>query len=156
MENLVEMMAKSGNSVVEAASKDVASWSKLKHSKKDLEFFLKNNITHLKFKPKNAAVFKEIVCTSNTRFIKVFSALKESQKKNALKTPFDGISTDDQTSVLTFNLVANKYNTVSLGQWEILFFLTIKEDNIEVLDKVASELLKKQIDKDLTGEKRKI
>lgn len=156
MKSLVEMMAKSGNSVVEAASKDVASWSKLKHSKKDLEFFLKHNIAHLKFKPKNAAVFKEIVCTSNTRFIKVFSALKESQKKNALKTPFDGISTDDPASVLTFNLIENKYNTVSLGQWEILFFLTIKEDNIEELDKVANELLNRTIDKDLTSEKKKI
>lgn len=156
MVDLVEKMANSGNKAVEAASHDVASWSKLKHNKQDLEFFLKHNLVHLKFKVKNGATFKEIVCTSNTRFIKVFSSVKESQKKKALNEKFDGISTKDPTSVLTFNLVDNKYNTVDLSQWEIVFFLTIKEDNIEILDKVANELLKRPIDKDVNGDKKRV
>ena len=53
--------------------------------------------------------------------------------------------------MLTFNLIDNKYNTISLEKWEILSFLTMKEDNIEVLDKVANEMLKKQIDYDLSN-----
>lgn len=156
MVDLVEKMAGSGNKAVEAASHDVTSWSKLKHNKQDLEFFLKHNLVHLKFKVKNGATFKEIVCTSNTRFIKVFSSVKESQKKKALNEKFDGISTKDPTSVLTFNLVDNKYNTVDLSQWEIVFFLTIKEDNIEILDKVANELLKRPIDKDVTKDEKRV
>ncbi len=40
MLDLIEKMAKSGNSVLEAAANDLAKWSKLKHSKQDLELFL--------------------------------------------------------------------------------------------------------------------
>ena len=127
----------------------MSKWSKLKHSKIDLEFFLKNNIVHLRFRPKNAVVMKEIVCTSNTRFIAVFSALKDSLKKRALATRVDGISTKDSSSTMTFNLIDNKYNTIDLSMWEIVAFLTISEDNIEILDKVANELLKKKIEHDL-------
>ena len=147
--DLVEKMASSGNKVLEAAANDWSKWSKLTHSKKDLEFFLKNNIVHLKFMPKHATTFKEIVCTSNTRFIAVFSALKDSMKKRALKSREDGISTKEPLSTMTFNLVENKYNTIDLSRWEIVAFLTITEDNIELLDKVANELLKKNIVHDL-------
>lgn len=149
MVDLIEKMASSGNKILEAAANNWSKWSKLNHSKIDLEFFLKNNIVHLKFRPKNAVVMKEIVCTSNTRFISVFSALKDSLKKRALKSKFDGISTKDKTSVLTFNLIDNKYNTIDLTTWEIVAFLTITEDNIEILDKVANELLKKNIVHDM-------
>lgn len=149
MDDLVEKLASSGNKILEAAANDWSKWSKLKHSKIDLEFFLKNNIVHLKFKPKNAVAMKEIVCTSNTRFIAIFSALKDSMKKKALNTKIDGISTKDKTSVMTFNLIDNKYNTIDLSMWEIVAFLTITEDNIEILDKVANQLLKKEIEHDL-------
>lgn len=156
MLDLVEKMASSGNKVLEAAAKDVSLWSKLHHTKLDLELFLKHNIVHLKFKPRGHATYKEIVCTSNTRLIEVFSALKESQKKKALHSKFDGISTKDPTSVLTYSMLENKYNTVDLTSWEILAFLTVTEDNIEVLDAVANELLKRPIDKDLSGSKSRI
>ena len=149
MDDLVERLASSGNPILEAAANDWSKWSKLNHSKLDLEFFLKNNIVHLKFMPKKAATFKEIVCTSNTRFIAVFSALKDSLKKRALKAKVDGISTKDLGSVLTFNLIDNKYNTIDMSRWEIVAFLTITDDNIEMLDKVANELLKKKITHDL-------
>ena len=78
MLDLIEKMATSGNKIVEAAAGDMHVWSKLTHSKRDLELFLKHNIVHLRFKPKNGAVLEEVVCTSNTKFIKVFSSLKES------------------------------------------------------------------------------
>ena len=149
MDDLVEKLASSGNKVLEAAANDWSKWSKLKHSKIDLEFFLKNNIVHLKFRPKKAVAMKDIVCTSNTRFIAIFSALKDSMKKKALNTKIDGISTKDKTSVMTFNLIDNKYNTIDLSMWEIVAFLTITEDNIEILDKVANQLLKKEIEHDL-------
>ena len=110
---------------------------------------MKNNIVHLKFMPKNAATFKEIVCTSNTKFIAVFSALKDSAKKRALHSRANGIATKDLTSVLTFNLIENKYNTIDLSRWEVVAFLTITEDNIEILDKVTNELLKKEVIHDL-------
>ena len=68
-----------------------------------------------------------------------------------MMTRVDGIKTKDPSTILTFNLIENKYYTVDLSIWEIVAFITITEDNIEVLDNVANELLKKKIDKDLTG-----
>ena len=78
MLDLIEKMAHSGNAVLEAAANDMSKWPKLKHNKQDLELFLQYNLVHLKFRPKGKAAMKEIVCTSNTRFIQVFSKLKES------------------------------------------------------------------------------
>lgn len=150
MLDLIEKMASSGNKVLEAASNDLAKWSNLKHNKQDLELFLQFNLVHLKFKAKGRNEIKEIVCTSNNRFIKVFSALKESQKKKALTSKFDGIKTKDLTSILTYNLLDGKYNTVYLDQWEIVSFITMSEENVELLDAVANEMLKRKIDKDLT------
>ena len=143
MLDLVEKMAASGNKVLEAAANDLAKWSKLKHSKQDLELFLQYNLVHMRFKPKNHATYKEIVCTSNTRFIKVFSALKDKQKKTALKSKFDGIKTKDPTTVLTYNIVEGKYNTIDLSSWELIAFITMSEENVELLDKVANEMLRR-------------
>ena len=110
MEDLVEKLLSSGNKVLEAAGKELPKWKKLKHNKQDLELFLQFNIAHIKYRPKNEVVMKDIVCTSSTRFIKVFSKLKESDKKHALKkTKNDGIKTKDKNSVLTYNLLENKY-----------------------------------------------
>ena len=153
MLDLVEKMASSGNKVLEAAANDIAKWSKLKHDKEGLELFLQYNLTHMRFKPRGHATWKEIVCTSNTRFIQVFSALKTSQKKKALRSRLDGIKTKDKTSVLTYNLLEGKYNTIDLSTWELLSFITMSEDNIELLDKVANEMLKRQIDDDLSKKK---
>ena len=150
MLDLVEKMANSGNKVLEAAANDFSKWSKLKHSKQDLELFLQYNLAHMRFRPKGHATFKEIVCTSNTRFIEVFSKLKASQKKIALRSKYDGIRTNDATSVLTYNLIEGKYNIVDLSQWELIAFITMSEDNIELLDKVANEMLKRQIDDDIS------
>ena len=151
MLDLVEKLATSGNAILQAAANDFAKWSKLKHNKQDLELFLQYNLVHMKFFPKGHSTAKEIVCTSNNRFIKLFSALKESQKKKALSTKFDGIRTKDPRSVLTYNLIEGKYNTIDLSNWELIAFITMSESNVEILDKVANEILKRPIDKDLTS-----
>lgn len=149
MLDLVEKLANSGNKVLEAAANDFSKWSKLKHNKQDLELFLQYNLVHMKFRPKNHAVMKEIVCTSNTRFIKMFSALKTSEKKHAKSTKFDGIKTKDLSSVLTYNLLEGKYNTIYLDVWEIISFITMSEDNVDILDAVTNEMLKRKIVDDL-------
>lgn len=155
MEDLVEKLLNSGNKVLEAAGKQLPKWKKLKHNKQDLELFLQFNIVHLRFRLKNNAVMQDIVCTSNTSFIEVFSKLKESEKKKALKSKNTGIKTRDPNSILTFNLLDNKYNTIMLDFWEITNFLTITPDNIEILDKFVGEILKLPIEKDLSEDKTK-
>ena len=155
MEDLVDKLLESGNKVLEAAGKQLPKWKGLKHNKQDLELFLQFNIAHMRFRPKNGVVMQEIVCTSNTTFIEVFSKLKESDKKKALKSKNSGIRTNDPKSILTFNLLENKYNTIVLDVWEIVNFLTITPDNIELLDKFVSDFLKRPIEKDLSEDKKK-
>lgn len=96
---------------------------------------------------------QDIVCTSNTRFIKVFSEVKKSQKKEKLKIKNDGIRTKDPHSILTYNIIKDTYNTIDLSQWEIINFISMTEENIELLDQVINDLLKKQVIDDLTGKK---
>lgn len=94
---------------------------------------------------------KDIVCTSNTRFIAVFSMLRESDKKHALKkTREDGIRTKDKNSILTYNLIDNTYNTIDLSMWQVVNFLTITPDNIEILDAIINDMLRKPVEKDLS------
>lgn len=153
---LVEQMIASGNATLKAAANDMKLFNGLKHDKEGIETFLAHTIAHIRFKKKNtSATLTDIVCSSNTKFIAVFSQLKTSQKKKALKIKSDGIHTKEPNSILTFNLESNKYNTIMLDKWEIVSFITIQEDNIELLDKVANELLKRKIDDDLSINKAK-
>lgn len=143
--SLIDQLKKSGKKVLEAQANGVETWSKLHHNKRDLETFLQFNIAELRYKPKDSKDFKTIVCTSNTKLIKVFQAIKTLEKKKLLASaPFAGIKTKDPTSVLTFNLVDNKYNTVLLKAWELGSFITITEKNLEVLDMLLSDLLKRK------------
>lgn len=55
-----------------------------------------------------------------------------------MKTPFDGIRTNDTTSILTYDLSSRTYKTVSLKAWEIMNFISITPDNIELLDNLIN------------------
>ena len=84
----------------------------------------------------------------------MFSRLKESDKKKALHLRNNGIRTKEKSTVLTYNLLENKYCTMPLDMWEIVTFLTITPENIEILDKVTNEMLKRPIEKDLKDIKK--
>ena len=62
-----------------------------------------------------------------------------------MKTPFDGIRTNDTTSILTYDLSSRTYKTVSLKAWEIMNFISITPDNIELLDNLINQILKAKI-----------
>lgn len=156
MEDLVEKLLNSGNKVLEAAGKDFNKWSKLKHNKEDLELFLQFNLAHIRYRPAGVVVMKDIVCTSNTTFINTFSKIKETDKKKAVRSKNSGIRTKDKKSVMTYNLLENKYYTLPLDLWEIVTFLTISPENIEVLDQVVNDMLKKPIQKDLSENTKKL
>lgn len=147
--DIIQQLAKSGNKLLEAAANDMSQWQQLKHNKQDLELFLQFNLVNLRFKPKNKHSMQEIVCTSNTRFIEVFSKIKKSEKQKALKLKNDGIRTKDTNSILTYNIVTNRYNTIDLTAWEIVNFISMTEDNIEILDDVLNNIMRKKIVDDL-------
>lgn len=144
MASLIDRLKASGKEVLEAQGNGIEMWKTLKHNKHDLELFLQFNITELRFKPKGTRDFKTIVCTSNTRLISVFQALKEIDKKKAFKSiPFDGIKTKNSNSIMTFNLIDNKYNTILLSAWELGSFVTITENNLLIIDALLCNLLKR-------------
>lgn len=147
--DIIQQLAKSGNKLLEAAANDMSQWQQLKHNKQDLELFLQFNLVNLRFKPKNKHSMQEIICTSNTKFIEVFSKLKKSEKQKALKLKNAGIRTNEPNSVLTYNIVTNRYNTIDLTAWEIVNFISMTEDNIEILDDVLNNIMRKQIVDDL-------
>jgi len=142
--SFIDRLKASGKELLETQGAGIEMWKSLKHNKHDLELFLQFNVTELRFKPKDEHDFKTIVCTSNTRLIAVFQALKEIDKKKAIEsTPFNGIKTKNSSSILTFNLVDNKYNTISLRAWELGNFVTITEKNLPTLDVLLCDLLKR-------------
>lgn len=147
--DLIQKMLESKNKLIVAAANDMSLFKGLKHSKKDLETFLMHTIALIRYFPSNKHDFDTVACTSNTRFIKVFSALKDSQKKKLLTSKNGGLNSKDTGSVLSYDLVKNKYCTITLSRWEIVSFIAITEENIEILDKMANELLKRKVEHDL-------
>ena len=71
--------------------------------------------------------------------------MKKSDRAEILKkVPFSGIKTKEKNEILTFNLIDDTYNTVSLKSWELGNFVTLTEDNVELLDLVVKDVLKRK------------
>ena len=141
----IDLMRKSDKKLLLAEAADIERWKGLRHNKSGLEMFLQFNIAEIRFKYKNSSVYTKIICTSNTRLINVINAVKKSQKVKMMKTPFDGIRTNDTTSILTYDLSSRTYKTVSLKAWEIMNFISITPDNIELIDNLINQILKAKI-----------
>lgn len=136
-------MRASGNKLLETEAQDLATWSKLKHNKQDLELFLNFNIAEIEFKTKSDEK-ATVIGTANTSLVKVFSAKKDVDKQKAAKLKSSGMRTKDSTSVQIWDLVENKLKTIMLSAWSIKNFISISEKNILVLDEVLRDLLKKR------------
>ena len=141
--DFIQQMRASGNKLLETEAQDLATWSKLKHNKQDLELFLNFNIAEIEFKTKSDEK-ATVIGTANTSLVKVFSAKKDVDKQKAAKLKSSGMRTKDSTSVQIWDLVDNKPKTIMLSAWSIKNFISISEKNILVLDEVLRDLLKKR------------
>ena len=144
--NIIDKLKKTKKDFLKEQANSIELWKQLEHTKADLETFLQFHIAELRFLSKDAKGFKTIVCTSNLQLIAIFQALKEVDKKKALASIsfHEGIRTKNSHSTLTFNLIDNKYNTISLRAWELGNFVTITPNNIQILDIILCDLLKRQ------------
>lgn len=146
--NFIHRLKATKHPMLVSEAQAIEKWKDLSHNKQGLELFLQFNIAELKFKPKSLLSFKNIICTSNTQFISVFSQRRESLKAKAAATvAFSGIYTKDSDSIMTFNLLTNRYNTVSLRAWEIVNFVSIVPDNVVILDSLVNDILGRKIQK---------
>ena len=141
--DFIQQMRASGNKLLETEAQDLATWSKLKHNKQDLELFLNFNIAEIEFKTKSDEK-ATVIGTANTSLVKVFSEKKDVDKQKAAKLKSSGMRTKDSTSVQIWDLVENKPKTIMLSAWSIKNFISISEKNILVLDEVLRDLLKKR------------
>lgn len=141
MSDIIEKLRESKNKLLEGEAENLMYWKKLRHNKDDFELFLNNNIAEVWFKTKNGNE-DQLICTSNTTLIKLFSTKKKEDKKKVAKLASKGIHTNEMDSVLTWDLRENKFKTIYLKTWAILNFVTITPQNIEVLDQVVEDLLK--------------
>jgi hypothetical protein len=140
--NIIEKLKTSDIKSLQHKGADAEKWSALRHTKYDFELFLNFNIAEIQFKTldnKDAT----IVCTSNTTLIKLFSTLKESDKKKIACLPSNGIKTKDLRSIDTWDLIDNKLKTVSLASWQINDFIGITPENILDLHNFINKLLKR-------------
>lgn len=71
------------------------------------------------------------------------SAKRLHDKQKMLKLKSSGMHTKDSLSVNVWDLVDNKMKTVSLKSWQIMNFITIREENLLLLDEVLRDILKK-------------
>lgn len=140
--DIISTMRNSGNKLLQTEAADISQWDKLKHNKECLEAFLNYNIAEIAYKTKDGDD-RSVVCTANTTLIKIMSLKRKADKQKAMKLKSSGIHTKDSTSVNVWDLVEDKMKTMSLKSWQIINFLTIREENILLLDEILHDILKK-------------
>lgn len=139
MSTIIEKMQKSESQLLKQQAEDLAKWSKLRHTKQDLELFLQFNIAEIQFRAKQE--IKTILCTSNTTFMKIVAAKKVNDKKQLVDEKSNGIRTKDLTSVLTWDLIDKSYKTINLTSWQIINFISIFPSNILLLDEILNKVI---------------
>lgn len=139
MSAIIEKMQKSESQLLKQQAEDLAKWSKLRHTKQDLELFLQFNIAEIQFRAKQE--IRTILCTSNTTLIKIIAAKKVNDKKQLADEKSDGIRTKDLTSVLTWDLIDKSYKTINLTSWQIINFISIFPSNILLLDEILNKVI---------------
>lgn len=141
MSDIIKTLRESDSLLLKAEAEDIAKWSKLRHTKKDLELFLQFNIAEIKFRSLDGKD-ANIICTSNIPLMKVIETKKLEDKKKIKDIKNNGITTKDIKSVLTWDLIDNKYKTISLNAWQITNFISITPKNILILDELINKNIK--------------
>ena len=137
MSSIIEELKKSNNALLQNEAKGVELFRGLKHDKQSLDFFLKYVVAEILTTSK-----KLLLCTSNEELVKKFSAIKQEgvTMKKVMRVPFE---TSPRHNALTWDLVKNKYASISGNGWTILNFVVIDENNVEILHRAITDLLKK-------------
>ena len=141
--NLIDILNNSKNEGLLKRLNDLNKWSKLRHTKQDLELFLQFHVAQLNFKTLEGED-RTIICTSNSSLINVFNFKKDDKKaKEKLLGNATGIRTKDLNSINTYDLIDKKIKTIPLGYWFLVDFIELEKDNIIILSDILREALKK-------------
>lgn len=138
--NFIEKMRESNSELIKAEAIDLEKWSKLRHTKEDLELFLQFNIAEIKFRTKDGED-RMFFCTSNIPLVNIMKAKKKADKKKLVESKSSGIHTKDKRSVNTIDLIDMKEKTMMLNSWQIINFISITPENILVLDEILKKVM---------------
>lgn len=137
MASFIEELKKIDNKLAVNEAVGIQTFKNLNHDKSGLDFFLKHAVAEILTSTK-----KKLICTSNEELVKKFSAIKEegATLQRVIRSPFE---TSARHNALTWDLIKNKYASISGNSWQILNFIVIDESNVEILHKAINDLLKK-------------
>ena len=141
MSDIIQKIRESNSELLKSEGADISKWSKLRHTKSDLELFLQFNIAEIEFRKLDGSD-DSIICTSNVALLKILETKKKEDKEKLINFRGNGINTKDIKQVLTWDLVDNKYKTISLNAWQIKNFVSITPKNILILDELVNKLIK--------------
>ena len=137
--DIIETLRNSKKELLEAQAKDFEKWSKLKHTKEDLNLFLNFNIANIKFQKKNNEI-ENIICTSNIFLIDILKNKKDVLKKNK----FDNkhiTKIETNNIIKTYDMIHKHTISIPLKDWSIINFISITPENIKILQEVLENIL---------------
>lgn len=140
--NFIKLMRESDSELLKAEARDLAKWSKLKHTRECLELFLEFNVAEISFKTKDGED-RELLCTSNAALAKLLQIAdpKPEAQTKAAKLRGAAIKSKDCSCVLTWDVENGKFASIWLDSWQIENFIEISPDNVLLLDKLCRQVL---------------
>lgn len=141
--NIVETLRNSDNKLLKATAADFAKWSKLKHNKECLNLLLQFNIVEIRYQ-NSAGTYSDGVFTSNSVLINIINKTVEEVKKlKAIKTLSPkAVPIEKDNIVKTYDLKDKTPKTINLKSWDVLNFISITPENVEILHQLLIDILK--------------
>ena len=134
MESLVERLKRSNNALMQNEAEGVELFKNLRHNKQGLDFFLANTIAEILLESKSV-----LICTSNPMLVSKFIPAKENGRPT--HPDMDMFKTNPRHNPLTWDLLKNKMASISGNGWQIVNFIIVKDNNVEMLHHLTNELL---------------
>lgn len=150
LEEFQKELNNSDNKILSAYSRSIEDFKNIQdkplNKKKLLENLFNSSVAVVQYISDDKKKKINIV-TSNAVVIKLFNLKKNSEyKKNVAtirKMSSKGIKTTSSIQVKSWALDTKKYVTINLSNVKVPLFITLTEDNIEVLSNWLKELLQK-------------
>lgn len=140
--NFIKLMRESDSELLKAEARDLAKWSKLKHTRECLELFLEFNLAEISFKTKDGED-RTLLCTSNAALAKLLKMADPKPEARVKTATLRGaaIRSKDKSCVLTWDVENGKFASIWLDSWQIEDFIEISPDNVLLLDKLCRQIL---------------
>ena len=137
--DIIETLRNSKKELLEAQAKDFEKWSKLKHTKEDLNLFLNFNIANIKFQKKNNE-YENIIYTSNIVLIDILKNKNDVLKKNKFNNNYV-TKIEKENIIKTYDIIHKHTISIPLKEWAIINFISITPENIKILNEVLENIL---------------